>query len=865
MNVKAEALAMVELEMSALRQFLPIYLPVVSLILLGAWLVGQARIDAELSLLKANVKLVTGVNAGRLKSQLQIPVDHLQSIAAEAPVRSAINDGGAEARNAMAAAFTTLLSRNQEYDEVRWIDQTGMERVRLNHVLGYPTRATESALQNKSHRYYFQQTMQLGKGAIYLSPLDLNVEKGRVEVPYKPMLRVAMPVFNDQQQARGILIINVGAKSLLQSLTSEEQLAPPQLMLLNQAGFWLKSQNKSDEWGFMFNRTETLATRFPQAWTQIVNAEQGQVKLSDGLWTWQKVNLFEPNSNVTVKQASFLLVVSHLPAANVASIYRVGWLQVGSFATLLLLLSGWLVVRLIQIQNRHISANVAALSAQSEAGALRKQLDAEQRFRQVVEANINGILVVDIDGRIVMVNPALTQMFGYDRDELNGQAIEVLLPQELRQQHIQYRSAYVQRPAKRAMGADRELLAQHRDGSLVAVEIGLSSYTSDDQLFVLATVVDITKRNELLAASKRLAAIINSTDDAIISKSLDGNITSWNPGAEKLFGYQADEVIGQSMLLLIPEGHEQEEMELLARIARGETIAHYDTVRRHKDGRLIEISNTICPLRDALGRVIGASKIARDISDIKQAERQIRDLNASLQQRVSELDSFAYAVSHDLRAPLRAMSGFSQALLEDYSDRLDAEGQTYLTEIDHASRRMAALIEGILTLSRSTRGEFRKEAMDLSALVSRIRDDLVREEPERPLSWEIEPNARAFGNVRLIENVLRNLIENAWKYTRHTKDASIRFYTEQGDNQRWFCIGDNGAGFDMRHADILYQPFQRLHRQDEFPGLGIGLATVQRIIHRHNGRLRAVSEIGKGATFAFTLPESNGPQIEEPV
>ena len=333
---------MVKLNTPLLRLFSQLYFPIVLLILIGAWLVGQARIDAELSLIKANEKLITGVSAARLKSQLQTPVNHLRAIAAEMPVCEAINDGGWQAEAAMAAAFMTLLSRNPEYDEARWLDQTGMERVRVNNVLGNPVRVAENALQNKAGRYYFKQAMQLGKGVIYLSPLDLNVENGQVEVPYKPMLRVAMPVFNEREQARGILIINVLAQAFLQSFASEDKLAQSQLMLLNQEGFWLKSQKQSDEWGFMFNRKETLATRFPQTWTTIANHEQGQVELADGLWTWQMVNLLEQKSSLAAVQASHLLVVSHLPAAQLASIYLHGWTQISSFAVLSLLLSGWL-------------------------------------------------------------------------------------------------------------------------------------------------------------------------------------------------------------------------------------------------------------------------------------------------------------------------------------------------------------------------------------------------------------------------------------------------------------------------------------------------------------------------------------------
>lgn len=849
------------------RQFLQLFIPAVLLTTAAAWFVGQARIDAEFSLIRANEKLVTGISAGRLHSQLQGPVRHLLAVAEEAPVRLAIESGEPGAAALMATAFMTLLSRNTDYDEVRWLDETGMERVRVNNVSGHPAVALEQDLQNKSDRYYFQEAMRIGKGNIYFSQLDLNVENGQIELPYKPMQRVAMPVYDKQGRPRGILIINVAAQTFLQSFAAEDDAKYPHLMLLNQDGFWLKSPNAADEWGFMFKRMETLASRFPQAWAQMTNAKSGQVELTDGLWTWQTV---EPEDVISTQQSRRLLVVSHLPAQMLAPIYLRSWTPIGGLAVLILLVSGMLIGRLIQVRDRQRQADIATAAALAKAEVLSQQIDAQKRFRHVVEASIDGILVTDGEGHIVLVNPALADMFDYAPAELMNQSIDILLPEAARQRHTQHRVEYMRHPDKRAMGAGRELLGQRRDGSQFPVEVGLSTYVSKGQIFVLATVVDITERNQLVAASKRLASIITSTEDAIISKTLDGIITSWNPGAEKLFGYRAEEVIGRSIELLVPPGQEQEERALLARIARGETIAHYDTIRQCKDGRQVVISNTICPLRDALGRVIGASKIARDISEIKQAEAQIHRLNASLQQRVKELaaaneelDSFAYAVSHDLRAPLRAMIGFSHALLEDCGEHLDDEGRAYLSEIDIASRRMGDLIDGILTLSRSTRGELRNEAIDLSAMALRISHDIVRTEPARSVAWEIAPDLETWGDPRLIENVLRNLMGNAWKYTAGRVDAAIRVHAEDEDGQRWICVSDNGAGFDMRHADKLYQPFQRLHRQDEFAGLGIGLATVLRIINRHHGKLRATAEPGKGATFAFSLPRvSEAPQEE---
>jgi light-regulated signal transduction histidine kinase (bacteriophytochrome) len=242
---------------------------------------------------------------------------------------------------------------------------------------------------------------------------------------------------------------------------------------------------------------------------------------------------------------------------------------------------------------------------------------------------------------------------------------------------------------------------------------------------------------------------------------------------------------------------------------------------------------------------------------LKEQQRLIGQLSqrtAELEAANKELEAFAYSVSHDLRAPLRAMDGFSLALLEDYTGRLDAEGQDYLRRVRAATRTMAQLIDDLLELSRVTRAEMRRDAVDLGPLAQSIAAELQTMQPERQVEVIIADGLNTQGDPRLLRVVLENLLSNAWKFTGQQPQARIAFGLAEQNGQTAYFVRDNGAGFDMAYADKLFGVFQRLHRADEFPGTGVGLATVQRIIHRHGGRVWAEGAVGQGATFYFTLP-----------
>jgi PAS domain S-box-containing protein len=356
--------------------------------------------------------------------------------------------------------------------------------------------------------------------------------------------------------------------------------------------------------------------------------------------------------------------------------------------------------------------------------------------------------------------------------------------------------------------------------------------------------------------SELLPAIIRSSDDAILGSTTSGLVTTWNPAAEKIYGYRAEEMVGQSLTILCPAERIGEIEETLGKIGRGESVVHRETVWRRKDGSTFPVSVTASPIHDDDGRLIGVSAIARDVTEQQQARvaAEFRRQSDEMERVNQRLEAFTYSIAHDLRAPLRALGGYSSALMEDCASDLGEVGRGYAERILVASGQMSALIDGLLILSRIARAEMHLEWVDLGAEVARIAADLQGAAPGRRVHFAIERPVRARADRLLVRTVLQSLVENAWKFTSGQDDALIEFGTAPAGDAPICCyVRDDGAGFDPHYAGKLFEPFQRLHAVSDFPGTATGLASVKQIVARHGGRAWAEGAVGEGATFYFTL------------
>ncbi len=506
---------------------------------------------------------------------------------------------------------------------------------------------------------------------------------------------------------------------------------------------------------------------------------------------------------------------------------------------------------------------------ESEDRRARQLAEQTAQFQaKLLDAVGQAIIAVDPDGFITYWNRCAETLYGWPAEEVMGRHIvDVTFPTALRTE-----AAEILAQLQRGESWSGEQQVQRRDGTPFSVQVHNSPVrnAAGELIGLIGVSTDITERKRVeaaLALSERTyRGLVETSHDLVWAVDREGTITFINEATRAIYGYEPEELIGRKFDILIQTQALPHEMETFARNLRsGSFDRNHESHVQHRDGtrRILNV-NTIA-LRDEHGDVVGLMGTSTDITERKRAEEEIRRLNADLEQRVrartqalelanQELESFSYSVSHDLRAPLRAVNGYTQILLEDFADDLKPEARQLVDRVGDAARRMEVLIEDMLSLARVVQREMCRRTVDLSAHAMEIAAELHRTDPERTVEIEIAGGLIVDGDERLLHVALENLLGNAWKYTGKHERARIELGVLSTDGEPVYFVRDDGAGFDPAYTDRLFGAFQRMHSPSEFEGSGIGLATVQRIIHRHGGRVWGEGAVERGATFYFTLP-----------
>lgn len=517
----------------------------------------------------------------------------------------------------------------------------------------------------------------------------------------------------------------------------------------------------------------------------------------------------------------------------------------------------------------------ARRDTEAELRRLNAEIARRERERaQIMDTIHDVIYALDTEGRMIDFNRRFCEVTGLTEEQLRGKpALELFIEED--REAI---ATGIRQVLENGYGT-AEGRVRHTDGTLTHFEYTGRLLLDEQGSVAGLTGVgrDVTARNAAEAEVRRLhaeiarrerdrAMIMNTVNDVIYALDLKGRFISFNQRLNEATGLDDASLLGKPVLeLFVPE-----DRAIVTRAVNAVITSGYaaDEARiRHVDGHETYYEFTGRPLYDDEGALIGVTGVGRDVNARRAAEEEIRRLNAGLEQRVrertaelesanKELEAFSYSVSHDLRGPLRSIDGFSRALEEEYAALLDDTARDYLERVRRASGRMAELIDDLLRLARVGRHDMAHDRVDLTTLATRVAADLAEREPQRAVRFTAEPTPPALGDAHLLEAVLQNLIGNAWKFTARNPDPEVQFgYGENAGQMAWY-VRDNGVGFDMRYATRLFQPFERLHSDRDFPGTGIGLATVARVVQRHGGRVWAQAQENAGATFYFTLGPS---------
>ncbi|MEC9357496.1 MAG: PAS domain S-box protein [Pseudomonadota bacterium] len=479
---------------------------------------------------------------------------------------------------------------------------------------------------------------------------------------------------------------------------------------------------------------------------------------------------------------------------------------------------------------------------------------AAEQFKNLLETAPDAMIIIERSGAISLVNQQAEHMFGYTRDEMIGQTVEMLVPEPLRGRHVGHRDGYFQDPKVRGMGAGLELSGRRKDGTEFPIEISLSPLEPEDGRFATAAVRDITDRKR---AQEQISNLLETAPDAMVIINQSGVITLVNRQTERLFGYERGAMVGHRVELLVPERlrdvHVGHRRGYFGDPKVREMGAGLELWGRRADGSEFPIEISLSPLETPDGHF--ATAAVRDITERKAAQVKLTDYARNLEASNRELEEFAYVASHDLQAPLRNIISFSELLREECVGKIGEEADQYFEFIEEGAVRLQGLIKDILEVSRLNRIKRSFATVDTNECLEGCRAQLRSLLQDTGATIEVGVLPDVKGDALRLSQLFQNLLSNAVKFQRNGVSPVVRFNARRVGDFWEFSVADNGIGIDPEQSLQVFEIFRRLHTAEEYPGSGIGLSICKKIVEAHGGRIWVESELGRGATFKFTLPD----------
>lgn len=675
-------------------------------------------------------------------------------------------------RERLAALFLRQMSAEPRYLQFRLIgtDDDGREIVRVDRKDDKLLRTRGDALQQKGERDYFRQAIGLAEGAISVSPIELNVERGKIDEPPQPVIRVSTPMLAENGEPFGILIINVDLAAIFAGMEAEME-PDRSLYVVNAKGDYLLSPDRTRDFAFQRGSgTARIGDEFP-ALVPAIAARQTLAEVMEDNAGEAFGVVLKP---VTLAGTEPIFVAEAIPYETLTAVAERAQLPI---------LVGALVATCGAIV-------IALLLARSLVRPIREMTLAAE----AMERGETPILPTRASGEIGTLARAFKSM-----------ATEV---------------------AEKRASLSKALAEQRR----INAEL-----------------------HEKSARERLLGMAVDTSDDAIIIHDLEGRILTWNDAATRLYGYGQDEVGGQRTELIIPPDRHDEFYDLLEKVRAGEPVRHFETVRLTKEGERVDVSLSISPVRDETGELIGASKIARDITERKRADAERATRTEELARSNAELEQFAYIAAHDLQEPLRMVASYTELLSQRYKGQLDERADKYIGYAVDGAKRMKLLINDLLAFSRVKSQGQPFADVDMEALLRSVLASLHGVIEASGAKVEVKGMPNVMGDEVQLGQVFQNLIGNAIKF-HSDRPPKIYVRAKKRDGVWVFSVADNGIGIERKFAERIFQMFQRLHERGRYEGSGIGLAISKKIVERHGGKIWFESSPGLGTTFYFTIP-----------
>jgi PAS domain S-box-containing protein len=851
------------------KQFLHLFVPAAVIFGLIVVYVYSSRVEKERAVREANEVLYVNLGRQVIEKDLEAVVADLRVLSQHAEFDTIDTQQIPEAYQYLAREFLVFAKSKQLYDQVRFLNGAGKEAIRINLGSGHPRIVPQDQLQDKSRRYYFTDAMHLKEGEIFISPMDLNIEHGKLERPVKPVIRLATPVFYDQGKKRGIVVLNYQGSKLIQGFKGAAASILDHAMLLDANGVWMYNSRTELEWGSQLGHGLTFKKRFPATWKRIANADEGHFYNGDGLFTFATVyplregwksstgttDAYGPSRSEVEGKEYYWKVVAHTPSRDLdAAATAIAFKLLLIFAPLfgLLVAGSWWLVK----------ARVQRLETEA---ALR---ESEAKFRSLFESSDDAIMILDKDS-FLDCNRATLEMFGYKkREELIGKHPSEISP-PVQADGIESRIAADERIAQAYQKGKNFFEWTHcrANGEDFPAEVLLTPMQLGGQHVLQAIVRDITERKQTEAQLIKLSRAVEQSPVSIVITDKDGNIEYVNPKFSEITGYSYVESIGQNPRIL-KSGHQSPEFykDLWQTITSGKQWSG-ELLNKKKNGEMFWEKTLISPIINKNGDVTNFITIKEDITKHKQAQAERQQLQKQLQQaqKMEAIGQLTGGIAHDFNNMLASIMGYTELTQEAIAQYDNDQIQGYLSEVYKSGSRARDLVAQMLAFSRGGEGEL--EPLMLSPL---IKESLKMLASTLPSSIEIDLQLGGDELTVMTSPVqLHQLIVNLCINARDAMDgkghitiglARVNDVVTEccschervvGDYIQLF-VRDTGSGIQPEQLGRIFDPFYTTKEVGK--GSGMGLSMVHGIMHDHGGHIVVETASGKGTTFTLLFP-----------